>query len=99
MGEVVCPRHGTQVGVLSCDHVRKRCEGRLALPAFGSYRIDLLDDESFDLEANVCAECAERFGLRQDETISGTVFEDGSRFPYVCPTCVQCIAESLVLGS
>ena len=99
MGKVACPRHGAHVGVLSCDHVREPCEGRLPPPAFGSYRIDLLDDDRFELEANVCAACAERFGLRQGETVSGTVFEDESRFPYVCPTCVQCIADSLVLSS
>ena len=87
------------VGILSCDHVRKRCEGQMAPPVFGGYRIDLADDGSVVLDANVCAACAEKFGLRLGELISGAVFDDVDRFPYVCPTCVQCIAESHALGS
>jgi hypothetical protein len=55
--------------------------------------------ERGDLDANVCAACAEQFSLRRDEIVSAAVFEDESRFPYVCPTCVQCIAESLAPGS
>ena len=99
VGKVACGRHGTHVGILSCDHVRKRCEDQLAPPVFGSYRIDLMGDGRGDLDANVCAACAEQSGLRQDEIVGGKVFEDESRFPFVCPTCVQCIAESLALGS
>ena len=62
-------------------------------PVFGSFGIDLLEDERGILAANICAACARRFGLSAREPIPGRVFDDTSGCPDVCPTCAQCLAE------
>jgi hypothetical protein len=72
----------------------------MAVIPFGIYRCDILDDGTLVQPYMLCTECASKFGLSVDETISSEVMLDDERFPYVCPTCAQCFAKwSAAYGS
>lgn len=94
MGAVKCSRHGTNVaGPFCCDHVRKAAAYAMPMIPFGIYRVDVLDDGDMIVGNMLCHECASRFGLSIDAVVSGEVWGDDDRFPYVCPACAQCFKE------
>lgn len=94
MGAVRCDKHGTHVaGPLCCDHVREAAAHAAPLIPFGIYRVDMLDDGNMVVGHMLCTQCASRFGLTVDEIVSGEVWENPLRFPYVCPVCAECFKE------
>jgi hypothetical protein len=90
VGAVACPKHGTHPGILCCDHVREGCKTGTFV-ALDTYWVDLSGDGKEPLDHLLCADCAERFHLSTSGLIDGDVWEDKSRFPYVCPTCEHCL--------
>jgi DNA-directed RNA polymerase subunit RPC12/RpoP len=60
---------------------------------FGKYTVDLLGDGVELLVHYICTACAERFHLVSSSLTDGAIWEDEGKFPYVCPTCVQCLRE------
>jgi hypothetical protein len=93
MGAVQCERHGTHPGRLCCDHVREAVSNSTQRISFDKYQVDLIGDGSMPLEHLLCVDCARAFGLSDSDVISAEVWEDASRFPYVCPVCTTCIRE------
>lgn len=93
MGAVACNKHGTHPGRQCCDHVRVAAQQLGDDLPFDTYRGDLLDDATELLEFLICTPCARQFQLSLSETIPRDVCESAGRFPYVCPTCVHCLAE------
>jgi hypothetical protein len=93
VGAVACERHGTHPGVLCCDHVRSASETRAPLISFDSYRVDVTGDETELLDHLLCSACATRFHLSPSIQIPPAVWESEDKFPYVCPTCEQCLSE------
>jgi hypothetical protein len=94
VGAVRCSKHGTHVaGPSCCDHVRKAVAYAMAMIPYGIYRVDVLDDGTLIAGYMLCPECASQFGLAVDEVVSGEVWINEDRFPYVCPVCAQCFKE------
>lgn len=80
MGAVRCEKHGTHVaGPLCCDHVRKAVAYSMAAIPFGIYRCDLLGDGTLMQPNMLCTDCASKFGLSVDETISQELWLDDER--------------------
>ena len=93
MGAVACEKHGTHPGVLGCDHVRLAAQVSGEAVSFDVYGCDVLGDGTAILKHLVCAACADQFGLSPSELIAEETCSDEERFPYVCPTCVHCLAQ------
>jgi hypothetical protein len=93
VGAVRCSKHGTNVaGPFCCDHVRKAVYAMATIP-YAIYRVDVLDDGDMIVGNMVCEECASKFGLSVDVVVSGEVWGENDRYPYVCPECAQCFKD------
>ena len=79
--------------MLCCHHVSDGAYKRLAPLAFGTYRVDWLDNGTQVSETLVCDACARRHGLSTQQVIGGDWIEDDTRFPCVAPVCMHCLAE------
>ena len=93
MGAVACQKHGAHPGILCCDHVRVGAGSRSSIVSFVRYQLDLGEDRTTLAESLLCAACAETFSLSVSQPIALEVWKDPKRFPYVCPTCEQCLSE------
>jgi hypothetical protein len=93
VSDVICPRHpgGSQSGVLACSHVSA---DSIPVPAARPSRI-LVDDAEIDARFVVlaCATCCSEFKLSADQPVSGDIFWNESRFPYVAPICSRCAID------
>jgi hypothetical protein len=90
---VICQRHpdGAQPGILACSHVST---DKASVLGNAPARI-VVDDADLQTRLVVlaCPSCCGSFSLGGNEPVSGDIFFDESRFPYVAPICSLCAID------
>jgi hypothetical protein len=91
MGRVTCDKHGATSGPLCCKHVLEAVYGKGPQVSFQRVEFDAAGDGRCVIGHLICGQCVIDYGL--SDQVSEAVWDDESRFPWVCPVCAGCLSD------
>ncbi len=100
MEKIICPRHGSVTGVLSCPEISAAAGANYPLPRHKKLTVDCSNDAPPGtlLTFLACIPCIEEFHLEEAAQVPWAAFWDASAMPTLEPVCPVCIGmEDLTL--
>lgn len=93
MGKIMCPRHGSVTGVLSCPDISAAAGANDPLPPHKTLTVDCSTDvpPGTMLTFLACIPCIEEFHLEEAAQVPWATFWDASAMPALVPVCPVCV--------
>ena len=93
MSLIQCEIHGLQGGPHCCKHVSSAIYKRSEDIEYAELVYEIDKEHGHVIQHLICIDCLKTYNLEKNMFITEDVWESEDRFPYVCPTCIECVKE------
>lgn len=100
MNKVMCPRHGSVIGILACPEICAAAAANTPPPPHSKLSVDCSGEAppGHMLTFLACAKCIAEFRLEEAAKVPWATFWDATAMPSLVPVCPVCVGtEDLTL--